>query len=257
MVPSAEPPAPPEMVELIGAMLSEGPIDPALVARMLDPAVLAKREAEGRALREQDWANLGRYEQANAALAAAGSRPDIVFMGDSITEFWTLADEALFGAGRVCRGISGQTSPQMLVRFQADVLTHRPRAVHLLTGTNDIAGNTGPTTPYRYQCAVKAMVQLAQAQGVKVLLGLIPPATPMPWNRDLLRRPWIIELNRWLRNFGELHGCTVIDYFSVLVDDTGGLPAVYSHDGLHPNRQGYARMRTALEPVLQGLGLGK
>ncbi len=252
---SSEPPFPPEMAELIEAMLGNAPIDPALAARMLDPARLAEREVAGKALREQDWANLGRYEPANAALAAARVRPEIIFMGDSITEFWPLADAGLFGPGRECRGIAGQTSPQMLVRFQADVLAHRPRAVHLLAGTNDIAGNTGSTTPYRYQCAMQAMVQLARASGVTVLLGLIPPATPMPWNRDLNRGPWIAELNVWLRRFGDEHGCRLVDYPAVLADESGCLPALYSHDGLHPNRLGYARMRLALELVLDDVAL--
>lgn len=254
-VASFEAPPPAGIGEMIEAIVGDGPIAPAMIARMLDPAWLSAREAATRALREQDWANLGRYEVANAELAAASTHPDLVFMGDSITELWPAADASLFVRGRVNRGISGQTSPQMLLRFQADVIAHRPRAVHLLAGTNDIAGNTGPTTPYRYKCNMLAMVALAQANGVKVLLGLLPPARPMPWNLDLDRAPWIAELNAWLRTLAADNDCTLVDYHSALQDQAGCLPAECSHDGLHPNRRGYARMRAVLEPALERFGV--
>lgn len=251
----SEAPAAPEVAELVEAMLGDGPILPEFVARMLDPARLAEREAASRALREQDWPNLGRYELSNAAVVASGARPDLVFMGDSITEIWPVADPGLFKSGRLCRGISGQTSPQMLLRFQADVMRLQPRAVHLLAGTNDIAGNTGPTTPHRYLCAIEAMVVLARARGVPVLLGLIPPARQMPWNLELVRSPWIAKLNTGLRLFAETNDCVIIDYHSVLTDEKGELPAHLSHDGVHPNRRAYALMRTVLEPVLAQLNL--
>lgn len=255
-LPPSEAAPPSDIAELIEAMLGDGPIEPAFVARMLDPARLAEREAATRALREQDWANLGRYEGSNGAVAASGARPDLIFMGDSITEIWAAADPDVFGPGRLCRGISGQTSPQMLVRFQADVMRLQPRAVHLLAGTNDIAGNTGPTTPHRYLCAMEAMVALAQGQGIAVLLGLIPPARQMPWNRELVRAPWIAELNAHLRLFADAKKCVVVDYHTALADANGELPAHFSHDGVHPNRRGYVAMRPVLEAAvntMQGL----
>lgn len=250
ILPSFEAPPPADIGDFIGALMGDDPIPPALVARMLHPERVAASTAASLALREQDWPNLGRYEAANAALVASSAQTDVVFMGDSLTELWPHGDPTLFTRGRVCRGISGQTTPQMLLRFQADVIAHRPRAVHLLGGTNDIAGNTGPMTPYRVQCNLAAMVRLAQAHGVAVILGMLPPSTPMPWNRELDRAPWTALLNDWLRAFAAEQGCFLVDYHAALDDGAGGLPAMYSHDGLHPNRRGYGRMRAVLEPVL-------
>lgn len=204
-----------------------------------------------------DWPNLGRYQDNNAATIAAsiaaGTRPELVFMGDSITEGWQLADPDFFSARRLCRGIAGQTSAQMLLRFQADVLDLKPAMVHLLAGSNDIAGNTGPTTPYRYQCNIEAMVQLAQANGVAVVLGLLPPAALMPWRPGLDPLPWIAELNQWLRRYAAERRLVLVDYHSVLVDDAGAMRAGHSHDGVHPNRRGYVLMRRALEAQLLSL----
>jgi lysophospholipase L1-like esterase len=254
-VPSFEAPRPPLIDELAEALLGDAAVDPALLARLQDPAWMASRASAERTLRDQDWANQGRYQRHNAELIAAGTRPDIVFMGDSNTELWALADATLFTPGRVCRGIAGQTSPQMLVRFQADVLALRPRAVHLLAGTNDIAGNTGPTTPYRYQCNMLAMVRLAQAHDIKVVLGLLPPLSFRSWIPDLQPAPWVTELNLWLRELAAERGCELADYYAALDDGTGNIRAGCSHDGVHPNRRGLALMRQSLEPLLERLGV--
>lgn len=241
---------PPLVVEMLGALLGDGPISPDLLARMSDPAVTSARAQADAELRERDWANLGRYQAHNAQLASAPQRPDLVFMGDSISEIWPYADPAFFSSGRVDRGIAGQTSPQMLLRFQADVLALKPRAVHLLAGSNDVAGNTGPTTPYRYLCNMQAMIQLAQSQGVRVLLGLLPPAAVMSWRPDFQPAPWIAELNGRLRELAAERGCELIDYHTPLDDGTGAMRADCTNDGVHPNRRGYAHMRQALEPLL-------
>ncbi|ELX09254.1 hypothetical protein Jab_2c13160 [Janthinobacterium sp. HH01] len=246
---------PPLVLELLNALLGDAPIKPELLARTRDPAVTAARAQAEAELRERDWANLGRYQAHNAQVAAAPQRPDLVFMGDSISEIWPFADPAFFTAGRVGRGIAGQTSPQMLVRFQADVLALKPRAVHLLAGTNDIAANTGPTTPYRYLCTMQAMIQLAQSQQVHVLLGLLPPAALMSWRPDFLPAPWIAELNGRLRALAAERGCDLVDYHGPLDDGAGGMRADCSNDGVHPNRRGYAHMRQALEPLLRRHGL--
>ena len=244
---------PPLLAEFLAALLGDDPIEPELLARVRDPAVTAARARAEAEQRERDWPNLGRYEAANAAARAAaetGPRPGLVFMGDSISEIWPLADPAFFPAGRIGRGIAGQTTPQMLLRFQSDVLALRPRAVHLLGGTNDIAGNTGPTTPERCQRNMLAMIQLAQARGVQVVVGLLPPAAAMPWKPERRPAPWVAELNARLRALAAEKGCDVIDYHTPLDDGHGALRADCSHDGVHPNRRGYALMRQALEPLL-------
>ena len=243
---------PPLLTEFLEALLGDSPINPDLLARLRDPAVANARAQAEAEQRERDWPNLGRYQAANAKTASA---PDLVFMGDSISEIWPIADPAFFTSGRVGRGIAGQTSPQMLLRFQTDVLALRPRAVHLLGGSNDIAGNTGPTTPYRHQCHMLSMIQLAQSQGVRVLLGLLPPAAVMSWKPGLQPAPWVAELNTRLRALAAERGCDVIDYHTPLDDGTGALRADCSNDGVHPNRRGYALMRQALEPLLLRHGL--
>ena len=149
-LPSFEEPFPTGLDEIVEALLGDGPIPPAVIAMTQDPEWIAARAGAEQLLRAKDWPNLGRYEQRNTELAASGVRPNLVFMGDSISELWPLADLGLLRPGWICRAISGQTAPQMLLRFQADVLAHQPRAVHLLAGSNDIGGSTGPTTSYRY-----------------------------------------------------------------------------------------------------------
>jgi hypothetical protein len=246
----AEAPPAPIVRRLIETMLGDGPIDMSVFAGLAEAAAVearAKADAEQKAL---DWPNLGRYEAANAAMIAAGLRPDAVFMGDSITEAWPLAEPNLFDDRRVCRGISGQTSPQMLVRFYADVVALKPKALHLLCGTNDIAGNTGPTTPVRYQACVRAMTDLAKAHDIRIILGAIPPAAKMGWRPGFDPKPWVLELNLWLRSLARERGFAFADYHAALRDETDALRADFSHDGVHPTRRGYAAMLQVLTPLL-------
>lgn len=245
----------PLILKLVEATLGEGPVDPALLAIVRDPALAEARAKAEQQLRELDWPNLGRYQASNAAIVASGVRPGIVFMGDSVTEAWPVADPGLFINGRICRGIAGQTSPQMLLRFQPDVVALKPRAVHLLGGVNDIAGNTGPTTPYRVQCNLLAMVELAQANGIQVLLGLLPATSSIPWRTGFDPAPWIDELNAWAREFAAARGVTLVDYNAALSSAAGTAPAPVTNDGIHPNRRGYAAMRQALEPALAAMSL--
>jgi len=231
-------------------MLGNGPIDAALMALISDPQLAAARAEAEATLRENDWANLGRYQTDNATLVATGRQPDLVFIGDSITEMWLASDPDFFGPDRITRGISGQTSSQILLRLQPDALALTPRAVHILCGTNDIAGNTGPTTPYRYQCNVRAMTALARAQGVRIYLGAILPAKRFTWRPEVNPVTWVQELNRWLRERANECGVTFVDYHSALVDENGGLNSEFTRDGVHPNRRGYAAMRQVLEPLL-------
>ena len=188
-----------------------------------------------------DWAWLCRYRAANAALDPA-HRPTAVFMGDSITERWNTLDPDFFAHGFLDRGISGQTSPQMLVRFMADVVALDPRVVHILAGTNDVAGNTGPTTPEDFKNNIRAMVTLARANGIAVVIGSIPPADHFGWRPELRPAEQIAELNRWLRAYCEAEGLVYADYYAALADKQGGLPEAYSKDGVHPELAGYAIM---------------
>lgn len=231
----------PAQIEFIEACLEPGPLDPALLALAFDPARVAEREAAAAEQRVRDWANLGRYRSANGMLG--GGAIEAVFMGDSITEFWALAEPDFFSAGIVGRGIGGQTSAQMLVRFMPDVIALKPKVVHLLCGGNDLAGNTGPSTPRDYQNNVLAMVTLAQANGVKVILGSITPASHFAWAPhigDPRRR--LAQLNAWLECLAEERGLIWADYHSALRAADDSLPAQLSPDGVHPNRDGYALM---------------
>ena len=247
---SIESPHSPEVIRIVEALLEDGPMDAALQG-MLRAAASSTVAAEAKALLlAQDWANLGRYEAANAALVAANERPDLVMMGNSITEIWPMADASFFVPGRVARGIAGQTSPQALIRFQPDVIALRPKSVHLLCGTNDIAGNTGPTTPYRFRCNVQAMTNLAKASGIRVYLASLLPVTSFLWAPEIDARPWVQELNEWLRDWAEREGHVYVDYYQAMVDDHGAMRAELSRDGVHPNRRGYAVMRRVLEPMI-------
>ncbi len=202
---------------------------------------------------QQDWANLCRFSAANAAVAASGERPQVVFMGDSITENWLLGDSALFDASHVNRGIGGQTTPQMLLRFRADVVALRPQAVHLMAGTNDVAGNTGPSTLQDVKNNLMSMVELARAHDIKVLLGSIPPAGAFSWRPDIDPRPFIAELNQWLRDYAAAEGLIYIDYHTPLATADGALRPELGNDGVHPNRAGYAVMRSVLDTQLAAL----
>jgi lysophospholipase L1-like esterase len=195
---------------------------------------------------ERDWANLCRFKHADAALARSSpgkSAARVVFLGDSITEGWLGGDPALFDHGNVNRGISGQTTPQMLVRFYADVVALHPRAVHILAGTNDIAGNTGPNSPEDFMNNIRAMSDLARANGIKLILGSIPPSTHLSWRPEVSPAPHIAKLNAWLERFAAAHHAIYVDYHAALAAPDGSMRADLSDDGVHPDRAGYAVMR--------------
>lgn len=246
----------PEALAFARAYLAEGEMDADLLARLSDPRAMAERERLKAEQRQRDWANLGYYRAANAALAERAA--DVVFMGDSITEMWRIAQPDLFEGGRVNRGISGQTSPQMLVRFMSDVIALKPRAVHLMCGTNDIAGNTGPTTPDDYRNTVTAMVDLAEANGVRVILANVPPMNGLMWSPGVKDpRARVAELNDWLTAFAAQRRLIHADYGAVLSDGENRLRAAFTRDGVHPGAAGYAAMRPVAEAALaEALGQG-
>jgi lysophospholipase L1-like esterase len=233
--------------------LQTGPQDAEVLARVMDPTTreaYAKAEAQQRA---EDWPHLGLYRGENACVGTAHA-PKVVFIGDSITEMWRYADPELFSDGIVGRGISGQTSPQILTRFYPDVVALKPTAVHILCGANDIAGNTGPTTPRDYTNNITAMLDMAQFNGIKVLLGSITPAAQFSHRPEIEPVARIKELNAWLGEIAIERGAMFVDYFSALATEDRSLRADYANDGVHPNAAGYSAMRplalAAIEKVL-------
>jgi lysophospholipase L1-like esterase len=215
------------------------------------------RDSKAATLRN-DFGELGRYREANAKLGppAAGENR-VVFFGDSITDMWPL--EVYFpGKPYVNRGIGGQTTPQMLIRFRDDVINLQPKAVVILAGTNDIAGNTGPMTLEDIEGNYASMAEIAGTNGIRVIFSSVLPVhnyTPQSQNMFAQRSPAkILALNQWLRNYCTIHNLVYLDYFSALVDDKGMLKAETAEDGLHPNKVGYAVMgalaKTAIEKAL-------
>ncbi len=189
-----------------------------------------------------DWANLCRYREDNREVIRGRMPIKVVFVGDSITEGWKAIDPTPFVDGVLDRGISGQTTPQMLLRFRADVIDLRPAVVHILAGTNDIAGNTGPTTLTDIENNIRSMVDLARVNGIRVILGSVTPAATFPWRPQIRPVADIRALNSWLAAYARRHRLEYVDYYAKLADRNGAFKAGLSVDGVHPNRAGYAVM---------------
>jgi lysophospholipase L1-like esterase len=205
-----------------------------------------KAEAKGPVL---DWPGLGRYHEANLKLTAPASTENrVVFMGDSITDAWgNHFDKYFAGKPYIGRGISGQTTPQMLVRFRQDVIALAPKVVVILAGTNDIAGNTGPETPEMIEDNFASMVDLAKANGIRVVLCSILPVFDYPWKRGLEPAQKIIDLNKWLKDYAARSGSVYVDYFAAMVDERQGCKAELCIDGVHPTEAGYTLMVPLVE----------
>jgi lysophospholipase L1-like esterase len=195
-------------------------------------------------LQTQDWPDLARYRHENAILGAAvPGEKRVVFMGDSITEDWSkLAPGFFAGKPYINRGIGGQTTPQMLIRFRQDVIALEPNVVVLLAGTNDIAGNTGPSTLEMIEDNITSMAVLAKAQNIKVVLSSVLPVYDYPWAPGLQPTEKIPALNTWLENYALENNCVYLDYYSSMTDDRKGMKPEYSPDGVHPNEAGYKVM---------------
>lgn len=196
-----------------------------------------------------DWASLGRYRDSNAALGPPNpGEQRVVFYGNSITDFWAPLFATMFpGKPYVGRGISGQTTPQMLVRFRQDVIALHPAAVVILAGTNDIAGNTGPSTLEMIEDNLVSMVELAKANGIRVVLSSVLPAYDYPWKPGLLPAPKIVALNAWMKGYAAEHDVVYLDYHSAMADERMGLRRDLSDDGVHPNEAGYRVMAPLAE----------
>lgn len=225
-------------------------------------ALLAAQAADSQAAEQAeitrlrtDWAQLLHYRDENLRLPPASrAAPRVVFMGDSITASWHLSELGLSRLEVLNRGISGQTTPQMLVRFQQDVVRLRPSVVHILAGTNDFAENTGPTTLAAIEDNLRSMVEIAQANHIEVVLASVLPVVDYPWRRGLQPAPRIIALNSWMRTYARQRKLVYVDYYSVLADAQGGLKSSLSEDGVHPNAAGYAVMGPlARQSVMQAL----
>lgn len=200
-----------------------------------------------------DWASLGRYRNANAALGApaAGERR-VVFYGNSITDAWARHFAAMFpGKPYVGRGISGQTTPQMLVRFRQDVVALKPAVVVILAGTNDIAGNTGPSSLEMIEDNLASMVELAQANGIRVVLSSVLPVFDYPWKRGLEPAAKIVALNDWMKSYAAAHDVVYLDYHTPMADERQGLRSELSGDGVHPNEAGYRLMAPLAERAIE------
>ena len=200
----------------------------------------------------QDWPNLAEFEEANAALEAPKEGEDrVVFMGNSITIGWINSRPEFFeGKPWINRGISGQTTPQMLVRFRQDVIDLKPKVVVLLAGTNDIAGNTGPSTIPMIMDNIKGMAEMAHANGIKVILSSTLPAYDYPWKPGLKPAPKIISLNKMIKEYCDEKGHIYLDYFSAMADERDGLPKKYAEDEVHPTVAGYKVMEPLVEAAI-------
>jgi lysophospholipase L1-like esterase len=227
-----------------------------LVVASLVSAGAAQGQADERL--RTDWAWLGRYRAENAALPPAGPER-VVFMGNSITEGWAPLFPRLFpGREYVGRGIGGQTTPQMLVRFRQDVVALKPKVVLILAGTNDIAGNTGPSTVAMIEDNLASMAEIAMANGIRVVLASVLPVDDYPWRRGLEPAPKIMALNAWMKQWAKDHGAVYLDFHSAMENETHGMKRELANDGVHPNEAGYRVMAALTErAIAQSLRAGR
>jgi lysophospholipase L1-like esterase len=228
--------------------------------------VTANLEAQEKRL--NDWPELARYREANAKVAAlTKDEQRVVFMGDSITDMWVQPRFGAFFPGKpyLGRGIGGQTTPQMLMRFRADVIALRPKVVVILAGTNDLAGNTGPITLKETEGNLASMTELARAHSIRAVLSSVTPVSNYGQDSDgkpvdmRSKRPpkKILALNAWMKKYAAVRGHIYLDYFSAMVDEQGLLKKDLSEDGLHPNTAGYAVMAPLAEKAIQAALAGK
>ncbi|MCZ2156741.1 MAG: SGNH/GDSL hydrolase family protein [Bryobacterales bacterium] len=259
---------------VIGALLLSGCVSAQLVEEFDPPVAGCCLPTVAQRLTDQlqDWNQLGRYHAANEELKKRPADPNrVVFLGDSITDGWKLK-ESFPGKPYVNRGISGQTTPQMLARMYADVITLKPKVMIVLAGTNDIARNTGPMTAEMIEQNFMAITELAQHHGIRVVLCALLPVSNYPYERQqreaaqsgaartgrtrammTTHRPPadILMLNAWLKDYASRVGAVYADYYSALVDNRGWLKEGYSEDGLHPNAAGYKLMAPVAEAAIE------
>jgi len=199
-----------------------------------------------------DWANFGKYKEDNLKIGLP--LPDenrVVFLGNSITQGWIEINPEFFkDKPYINRGISGQTTPQMLVRFRADVVNLKPKVVVILAGTNDIAGNTGPSTLEMIEDNISSMVEIAKSNNINVILCSVLPASDYPWKPGLEPAQKIVILNKWIKEYANKNEIIYVDYFTPMADERSGLKKEYSEDGVHPNLAGYKVMEPLVEEAI-------
>lgn len=207
----------------------------------------------GESISMQDWPYLAKYREENAKLSLPiSSENRVVFLGDSITEFWSKEQPLFFqNKSYINRGISGQTTPQMLLRFRADVIALNPKIVVILAGGNDIAGNTGAATTEMITNNIFSMIELAKVHHIKVILCSVLPANFFYWNPKEKPADRIIELNAILENYAFSNDIAFVDYYSAMADEQKGLKTTLSEDGVHPNTAGYEIMGPLIEKAIQ------
>jgi lysophospholipase L1-like esterase len=203
----------------------------------------------------QDWANLNKYKNENSHVNAPTSgEKRIVFFGDSITEGWkNIHPDFFIGKSYINRGINGQTTSQMLLRFRPDVIELKPKIVIILAGTNDIAGNTGPTTLEIILGNLISMCELAKANNIKPVLCSVLPAYDYPWRTNIEPADKIEALNTMILKYARLNNIAYVDYHSAMADQRKGLKSIYSEDGVHPNKEGYLVMEPIVETIIGNL----
>lgn len=200
----------------------------------------------------KDWANIKRYQADNAKVPEPpANNKSVVYMGDSITDFWINNDPDFFaGKSYYDRGISGQTTTQMLVRFRDDVINLKPAVVVILAGINDIAENNGPIKLEAVFGNIQSMAQLAKAAGIKVVLASVLPAFNFPWRPEIQPAQKVVRLNAMIKDYAEKNNIVYLDYFSAMADERNGLPKSLSGDGVHPNLAGYKVMEPLAEKAI-------
>ncbi|HJQ12937.1 MAG TPA: SGNH/GDSL hydrolase family protein [Gemmatimonadaceae bacterium] len=199
-----------------------------------------------------DWPNLAKYHDANAKLPPPAAKENrVVFLGNSITEGWTQYFPTMFaGKPYINRGISGQTTPQMLIRFRQDVIALKPKVVVILAGINDIAGNTGPSTLEMIEDNLASMTEVAQSNGIRVVLSSVLPAADFSWRPGMEPAPKVIALNKWIKEYARKRGAVYLDYHSAMSDANGGMRAGLASDGVHPTEVGYRLMAPLAEQAI-------
>lgn len=201
---------------------------------------------------DQDWANLKHYQPENKDLLDSGKQTQVVFMGNSITQGWKDTHPDFFSTNPyVCRGISGQTTPQMLIRFKQDVVALHPKVVVILAGTNDIAGNTGPSTLEMILDNISSMAEIATENHIKVIICSVLPAYDYPWVKGKEPNIKIPLLNTMLKNYCQEKGYKYLDYFNAMVNDKNGMIAEYTYDGVHCTSKGYDVMESLVVPAIE------
>ncbi len=200
----------------------------------------------------QDWPNLERFKNEDDSLGLPKPNENrIVFMGNSITIGWIDKRPEFFtGNSFVNRGINGQTTPQMLIRFRQDVVNLKPKVVVILAGTNDIAGNTGPSTLEMIMDNLKSMTEIAKANNIKVILCSVLPAFDYPWRTGMKPNEKIPILNKMIKDYADQNDVIYLDYYSAMVDDNNGMKKEFSEDGVHPNVDGYKVMEPLVEKAI-------